>query len=456
MPRPVLPAAGPLRGTATVPGDKSLSHRAALFAPLGDGPARVRGFLRAEDTLRSLAAVRALGADVRDDGCEDGCENGRELLIAPGTFPAPGPAPAGAPRLEIDCGNSGTTARLLLGLLAGRRVRARLDGDASLRSRPMGRVVEPLRALGADIVYLGADGRLPLVVTGAALRGGEHAMGAPSAQVASALLLAALSSSAPVTVRGCRGARDHTPRLLAAMGADLGGWAPDDDAVTLRPGPPLRAVAHDIPADPSSAAFLLGAAALVPGSRVTVPGVLLNPTRCGFLAVLREMGADLAIEAAADAEDGAEPTGAVTVGAGTLRSVRIGGAGRVATLVDELPLLAVLAARARGVTTLRDAAELRVKESDRLAAVAAGLRGLGVAVTEHPDGLDITGEPGGFPAREAVPVDTHGDHRIAMAFAVAGLASRAGVVLDDDACVAVSFPGFFAACAALGREGASG
>ncbi len=452
MPRPVLPAAGPLRGTGIVPGDKSLSHRAALCAPLGDGPARVRGFLRAEDTLRSLAAVRALGADVRDDGCEDG----RELWIAPGTFPAPGAAPEGVPLLEIDCGNSGTTARLLLGLLAGRRVRARLDGDASLRSRPMGRVVEPLRALGAGIVYLGADGRLPLVVTGAALRGGDHAMGAPSAQVASALLLAALSSSAPVTVRGCRGARDHTPRLLAAMGADLGGWEPGDDAVTLRPGPPLRAVGHGIPADPSSAAFLLGAAALVPGSRVTVPGVLLNPTRCGFLAVLREMGADLAVEPDAAAEAGAEPTGAVTVGAGNLRAVRIDGAGRVATLVDELPLLAVLAARARGTTSLRDAAELRVKESDRLAAVAAGLRGLGVAVVEHPDGLDIVGEPEGFPARGTVPVATHGDHRIAMAFAVAGLASRAGVVLDDDACVAVSFPGFFAACAALARAGASG
>jgi 3-phosphoshikimate 1-carboxyvinyltransferase len=168
------------------------------------------------------------------------------------------------------------------------------------------------------------------------------------------------------------------------------------------------------------------------------------------------MGADLAVEPDADAENEAEPTGAVTVGAGSLRAVRIDGAARVATLVDELPLLAVLAARARGVTSLRDAAELRVKESDRLAAVAAGLCGLGVAVAEHPDGLDITGEPEGFPARAAVPVATHGDHRIAMAFAVAGLASRAGVVLDDDACVAVSFPGFFEACAALGRAGASG
>ncbi len=448
MPRPVLPAAGPLRGTARVPGDKSLSHRAALFAPLGDGPARVRGFLRAQDTLRSLAAVRDLGADVRDDG--------RALTIGPGDFPATGRATAGALRLEIDCGNSGTTARLLLGLLAGRRVRALLDGDASLRSRPMGRVVAPLRALGADVAYRGAEGRLPLLVTGAALRGGEHAMASPSAQVASALLLAALSSTAPVTVRGCRGARDHTPRLLAMMGADLGGWAPGDDAVTLRPGPPLRAIDHDIPSDPSSAAFLLGAAALVPGSRVSVPGVLLNPTRGGFLAVLREMGADLAIAPEAGAEAGAEPTAAVTVGAGPLRAVRIEGAGRVATLVDELPLLAVLAARARGTTELRDAAELRVKESDRLAAVAAGLRELGVTVVEHPDGLDIAGEPAGFPARAAATIATHGDHRIAMAFAVAGLASRAGVVLDDDACVAVSFPDFFAACAALEGAGSSG
>ena len=445
MPRPVLPAAGPLLGTASVPGDKSLSHRAALFAPLGDGTARVRGFLRAQDTLRTLAAVRALGADVHDDGTT--------LLIAPGAFPATGPAARGAPLLEIDCGNSGTTARLLLGLLAGRRVRALLDGDASLRSRPMGRVVEALRALGADIAYADAEGRLPAIVTGAALRGGVHAMGAPSAQVASALLLAALSSSEPVTVRGCRGARDHTPRLLAAMGADLAGWEPGADEVSLRPGPPLRAVDHGIPGDPSSAAFLLGAAALVPGSRVTVPGVLLNPTRCGFLAVMREMGADLAV--ATDA-GGAEPTGAVTVSAGALNAVRIDGAARVATLIDELPLLAVLAARARGTSILRDAAELRVKESDRLAAVAAGLRGLGVAVVEHPDGLDIVGEPDGFPAPGPTAVATHGDHRIAMAFAVAGLASRAGIVLDDDDCVAVSFPDFFGVCAALADGGSPG
>ena len=307
--------------------------------------------------------------------------------------------------------------------------------------------MDPLRALGADIAYAGAEGRLPAIVTGAALRGGVHAMGAPSAQVASALLLAALSSSEPVTVRGCRGARDHTPRLLAAMGADLAGWEPGADEVSLRPGPPLRAVDHGIPGDPSSAAFLLGAAALVPGSRVTVPGVLLNPTRCGFLAVMREMGADLAV--ATDA-GGAEPTGAVTVSAGALNAVRIDGAARVATLIDELPLLAVLAARARGTSILRDAAELRVKESDRIAAMANGLSAIGLPVDATADGMRIRGRGG-----EATPfaggvVESRGDHRIAMAFSVAALRARAPIRILDTENVNTSFPGFATLAGSVG------
>lgn len=441
MSRLVPPAAGPLRGTAAVPGDKSISHRAALFAPLADGPVRVRGFLRAADTLRSLAAVRALGAEVRD---RDG-----ELVVSRGRFPDAGPAPADAPLVEIDCGNSGTTTRLLLGLLAGRRVRARLDGDASLRGRPMARVVDPLRELGADIRYEGAEGRLPLTIVGAELRGGEHAMAVPSAQVASALLLAGLTASGPVAVRGCRGARDHTQRLLGAMGADLD---VGEDVVAVRRGAALRAADVDVPGDPSSAAFLLGAALLVPGSEVVVPDMLLNPTRTGFLEALRAMGADLLVRSGAG---GGEPTGSVTARASRLRATEIAGAARVATLVDEVPLLAVLAARADGTTRLRDAAELRVKESDRLAAVAAGLRAFGAEVDEHPDGLDVVGRPAGLAATGPAAIATHGDHRMAMAFATAALASNGGAVLDDDGCVAVSFPEFFSVLERLEQRGGS-
>ena len=441
MTRLVPPAAGPLRGTVAIPGDKSISHRAVLFAPLADGPVRVRGFLRAADTLSSLAAVRALGAEVADDG--------RTLTVSRGRFPDVGAAPPDAPVVAIDCGNSGTTTRLLLGLLAGRRVRARLDGDASLRRRPMARVVEPLRALGADIRYEGEEGRLPLLIVGAALRGGEHALKVPSAQVASALLLAGLAASGPVAVSGCRGARDHTQRLLGAMGADL---ATEPDAAVLRSGAPLRAVDIDVPGDPSSAAFLLGAALLVPGSGISVPNVLLNPTRTGFLDAMREMGADLEVR---PATGGGEPMGTVGARTSLLRGIEIAGAARVATLVDEVPLLAVLAARAAGATRLRDAAELRVKESDRLAATAAGLRALGVRVDESPDGLDIVGNPAGFTTRGPAAIATHGDHRLAMAFAVAALASTGGATLDDEACVAVSFPEFFAVLERLTQRGGS-
>jgi len=427
--RLIPPARGPLRGRLRVPGDKSVTHRALLFAPLADGPCRVRRRLRSEDTDRSLAAVRALGAEVA--GPDD------DLTLAAGAFPPAGPAPAGAPQVDLDCGNSGTTARLLLGLLAGRRVRARLDGDASLRSRPMARVVAPLRAMGARIRFLGEDGRLPLEITGAALRGASHRLTVPSAQVKSALLLAGLAAAGPTAVCGGGGSRDHTERLLRAMGARLE-QDRDADLWRVEPGAPLRPYELDVPGDPSSAAFLLAAAALVPGSDVAVDGVLVNPSRCGFAAVWPGELSRVDGDAAA-----AEPVGALTARHGVLRARDVGGA-VVPALIDEVPVLAVLAARARGVTRFADCADLRHKESDRIAATAAGLRALGVRVDEHPDGLTVHGVPEGFPAPAPARIATRGDHRIAMAFAVAGLASRAGVILDDDACVAVSYPGFFA------------
>ncbi len=433
--RRCLPSTAPLRGRLTVPGDKSVTHRSLLFAPLADGPCRIGLRLAAEDTDRSLEAVRALGAVVREDG--------EDLIIEPGTFPPPGEAPADAPVVDVDCGNSGTTTRLLLGLLAGRRVRARLVGDASLRSRPMARVVEPLRALGADIAYLGEDGRLPLTIRGRALRGGSHAMAVASAQVKSALLLAGLCADGPVTVTGGGLSRDHTERMLRAMGVIVEG---EGDNVSCRPGPPPVSFDLTVPGDPSSAAFPVAAALLVPGSEVVVEGVMLNPTRTGFLDVLECMGADMDVIPTGEAAG--EPVGRIEARAGAMRACEVGG-DAIPTLIDEIPILAVLAARADGTTRFRDAADLRAKESDRIGVTAAGLRALGVEVEEHPDGFSVVGNPGGFPADAPVAVVTHGDHRIAMAFAVAGLASRAGVELDDDACVAVSYPGFFEAMAAL-------
>jgi len=428
-----------LRGTVRVPGDKSVSHRAALFAPLAGGVSRVRGWLEAEDTGRSLAAVAALGAEVRR---EDG-----DLLIGAGGFPGAGVPAPGAPATDIDCGNSGTTARLLLGLLAGRRVRARLDGDASLRSRPMARVVDPLRTMGARIDYEGEEGRLPLRIEGAPLRGADHRLPVASAQLKSALLLAGLCAEGPTSVAGGGASRDHTEKMLAAMGADL---ATGDDLCTLDPGRRLELLDITVPGDPSSAAFLLAAAALVPDSALAVAGMMLNPTRTRFLDVMADMAADLDVRP--DAASAVEPLGAVGARHGSLRACAVGGAG-IPALIDELPLLAVLAARAEGTTRIRNARELRFKESDRIATTAAGLRALGVETVEHEDGLDVTGRPGGFPAEDVARIATHGDHRIAMAFAVAGLASPKGVELDDDACVAVSFPGFFDVLEDLQRGG---
>jgi 3-phosphoshikimate 1-carboxyvinyltransferase len=445
MGRLLRPVAGPLRGRVPVPGDKSISHRVALMAPLAAGPCRARGWLDADDTRRSLEAVRALGAAVeRRDGL---------LTIAAGTFPAAASAAgaATAPELSLDCGNSGTTARLLLGLLAGRRVIARLDGDASLRGRPMARVTDPLAALGARVTWLGEPGRLPLRLEGRALAGGTVRLPVASAQVKSALLLAGLTASGPLTLSGCGATRDHTEWLLRAMGAPLDA-ADRGDTLTARPAGPLRPFDLTVPGDPSSAAFLLAAALLVPGSEVTVDDVLLNPTRAGFLNVIRRMGADLTIRPRPD--DGWEPVGAITVRHRPLRAFTIA-PGEVPSLIDELPILAVLATGAAGESTVTGAAELRLKESDRLAAMGGALRALGVPFVERADGFAVRGPcalrapaaPGH--ADPGVLLATRGDHRVAMSLAVAALVTDGPVTLDDDACVAISFPDFFAALARL-------
>ena len=430
--RRLTPGRGPLRGTARVPGDKSISHRAALLAPLAGGDCRARGWLRSADTLATLEAVGLLGADAALDG--------DDLRVSRGEFPGIGPYGGAGEKVHVDCRNSGTTARLLCGLVAGRDVRVELDGDASLRGRPMARVADPLRGMGAEIEYGGDAGRLPLEIRGAALHGGDVRLPKPSAQIKSALLLAALSTADGIRLSGCGASRDHTERMLAAMGADLETGPEDGGSVVLRPGRPLDPVDITIPGDPSSAAFLVAAALLRPGSELRIPAMGLNPTRTGFLDVLGAMGAEVAVENRRDASG--EPVGDLTVRAGDLRAVSIEAA-QVPTLIDELPILSVLAARAEGTSTIRGASELRVKESDRIAATAVGLRALGVTVEEYPDGLDIVGRPDwGRPGR-VTRIATRGDHRLAMAFATAALGARGEVELDDDACIGVSFPGFF-------------
>jgi 3-phosphoshikimate 1-carboxyvinyltransferase len=408
----------------TVPGDKSIAHRALILAALADGESVLRNVPAGLDVQSTQRALRALGATFRE-------ANGALVVIGcGGALRSPGDA--------IDCGNSGTTIRLLAGALTTRDVDVTLDGDASLRGRPMRRIAEPLAAFGPQIT-LSANGTAPLRVRGnPAAKGADVTVSIASAQVKSAVLLAALGARGTSRVGGAIATRDHTERLLRAFGV-----ACDDDGTSLRVEGPaaLRAIELDVPGDISSAAFLLAAAAPVPGARAVVDDVGLNPTRTAFLDVLRRFGADVTIEPAAD---GPEPRGRVTVNGGVLRAVTIAPA-EVPGLIDELPLVGVLGAFAHGTTTVRGAAELRVKESDRIATFAAAARALGVEVETFDDGFAVRG-----PARfRPGTVVTAGDHRIAMAFAVAARAASIDVELDDPDCMAVSFPGFAAALDAV-------
>lgn len=415
MPLVVAPG-GALRGAVRVPGDKSISHRAVLLGAIARGRTRVDGFLRAEDCLATLRCVRALGVDVEDDG--------ERLVVHGGALREPATA--------LDVGNSGTTIRLLTGILAGQPFPSTLTGDASIRRRPMDRIAEPLRRMGARIS--GRDGgRLaPLTVEGGGLRAIAYTTPVASAQVKSAILLAALFADGETAVTEPSLSRDHTERMLSGFGVAV---ARDGLTVRLR-GPAQPAAAPvTVPGDISSAAFFLTAAAIVPGSAVTVRGVGLNPTRTGLLDVLRAMGA--AVEIANRRDEAGEPAGDVTVRAAALHGTAIGGA-LIPRLIDELPVLAVAASVADGETVIRDAAELRVKESDRIAALARELGGIGARIEAQPDGLAIRGVPKLRGGRAA----SGGDHRVAMALAVAGLRAEAPVTVDDTDCIRTSFPGF--------------
>ena len=417
-------AGAPLTGRIRVPGDKSISHRAFMLSALAVGRSTVSGLLEGEDVLATADALRAMGATIE--------------RTAPGDWTIDGVGVGGLlqPDRALDLGNSGTSTRLLMGLMASHPIRATLVGDASLSRRPMGRVTEPLSLMGAEFT----DDRLPLT-----MRGVCPAVPltwrppVASAQVKSAILLAGLNTPGLTRVEEPVPTRDHTERMLAGFGADLRVEMVDGlRSISVRGEAELRPQDLVVPGDISSAAFLLVAALIVPGSDLVIEGVGVNPTRTGLLTVLRGMGADITMSD--EREDGGEPVADLRVRHSALRGVAVDPA-LAPLMIDEFPILFVAAALADGMTTTTGLHELRVKESDRLSAMATGLRAIGVDVEEHRDGLTIAGS-GGEPLPGGGPVSTLLDHRIAMSFAVAGLASRDGVALDDTDPVATSFPAF--------------
>jgi len=434
-----VPLSGPLRGQTAVPGDKSLSHRALLLASIAAGPSQVDHFLPAGDCQATLRAIRALGIRVE--------ERSPTSLIVHGQ----GLHGLQEPEGVLYCSRSGTTMRLLAGLLAGQPFLSILSGDPQLLRRPMGRVVTPLQNMGATVLGRENDQRPPLALRGGLLRGIDYALPVASAQLKSALLLAGLYAEGPTSLREPGPARDHTERMLTAMGASLeiGPRDGGSGARTLHIEPALELQALDmvVPGDFSSAAFLLAAAALVPGSEVTIQGVGVNPTRTGLLDLLWEMGA--AVTLGEERLAGGEPVADLTVQASELRAVEVGGT-MVVRAIDELPLLAVLATQAQGETTLRDAAELRVKETDRIATTVRELRRLGAQIEGRTDGFVVRGPT---PLRSPVgAVDSHGDHRLAMALTVAGLIAQGETRIQNVACVTDSYPGFPETLRRLGAQ----
>jgi 3-phosphoshikimate 1-carboxyvinyltransferase len=421
--------------TIRVPGDKSISHRALMLAPLAEGTSRIRGLAYGADVRATAVAMRALGASATHP-----LEAGAPLEVV-------GPVELRSPSSAIDCGNSGTTARLLIGLIAGSSVSATLDGDDSLRRRPMARVVDPLRRAGGALRELGESGHLPIEIDGRALTAIEHESEVASAQVKSALLLAGLASRVPVTVIEPGASRDHTERMLRAMGARVAG-EPVERGVRVScepPAGPLKPIDLSVPGDFSAAAFWLALAVLGGcGDEVRVEGVGLNPGRTGFLRALQAMGASCDVVTTHD--EAGEPVGDAAARPSTLRGAEIAPEW-VPSLIDEIPILACVASRAVGTTVIRGARELRVKESDRIAALHSNLVSLGVSSRELPDGLEIEG--GGGALRGTV--EARGDHRIAMAFAVLGAVPGNSIAVDDRTCVQVSYPGFWEELARVAR-----
>ncbi len=419
---------GQLRGAITVPGDKSISHRAVMLASIAQGRSQIRNWLAAGDTEATLGAMRDLGAQIER-------HDASTLTIEGGPLrPSPNP---------LNLMNAGTGIRLLAGIMVGQPFASVLDGSEQLRRRPMRRITEPLTRMGADIEA--TEGCCPMTIRPATLKGTRYDMPVASGQVKSALLLAGLFADSPTTVTQPGPARDHTERMLSAMGVRIDAQDEAGNCLTLHPNGQLNPLDITVPGDPSSAAFPLVAGLLVPGSDLTIAGVDLNPTRIGLLDVLGEMGADFAISNRS--KQAGEPVGDIRVKSSALRGVDIGGE-TVVRMIDEFPILMVAATQAEGVTTVRDARELRVKETDRIAVMAAELRKLGAVIEEREDGFRIVGPQ----QLSGGQVDGHDDHRIAMSLTIAGLIAAEGAIVTDAACAADSFPGFaetLAGCGAL-------
>ncbi len=428
MKRLVVKKSGSLKGDLRAPGDKSISHRAVIFGSIAEGETEIRGLLRGEDSLNTLRAFRTMGVSIREEG---------NRIIIRGA----GLSGLQEPEGIIDMGNSGTGMRLLAGLLAGRDFFSVLTGDEYLCRRPMGRITRPLRAMGASILGR-EEGRLaPLAIRGGGLRGMEYCSPVSSAQVKSALLLAGLSASGRTTVTEPALSRDHTERMLRQFGYAVEG---EGTTVSLQGGGTLTPCPVEVPADFSSAAFFLVAASLIEKSQVVLQEVGVNPTRVGLLKILNRMGAQIRV---ARKEGGEEPIADLYVEGADLQGTTVLPE-EVPSTIDEFPILCVAAAFARGETKITGAAELRVKETDRIRAMAGNLRAVGAEVEEYEDGLAISGRemlPGGV-------CNSFGDHRIAMAMAVAGLRCEKGVTIEDVACIGTSFPGFQEALQRVSRE----
>lgn len=408
-----------LRGEIRVPGDKSISHRSIMFGSIAEGTTRVSGFLRGEDALATLEAFRAMGVRIEDDG---------ETV----TIEGKGLHGLSEPTDVLDCGNSGTSMRLLTGLLAGQSFFSVLSGDKYLRARPMKRVVGPLSRMGARI--LGRDGgeKAPLAIQGSKLKGIEYDSPVSSAQVKSAIMLAGLYAEGETVVREPHLSRDHSERMLRAFGAKVESF---EGGVRVFGGPQLKGRDIVVPGDISSAAFFMVAASVVPGSELLIKGVGINPTRTGIIDILKGMGADL--ELLNQRDETGEPVADILVRSAKLKAMEISGE-VVPRAIDEFPAICVAASLAEGNTVIKGAAELRVKETDRIAAMADNLRRAGVEVVETADGMEIAG----VAALKACAADSFGDHRIAMSMTVAGLTAEGETSVSDVECINTSFPGF--------------
>ena len=410
-----------VRDTVRVPGDKSISHRSLILAALSDGTGAISGLLRSADVESTAAVLTALGVRIESDGNIVTVHGRglRGLLI---------------PERPLDCGNSGTTGRLMSGVLAAHPFDSKLIGDASLSRRPMRRATEPLEKMGARFTFENGDDGLPLTIHGGTLASIGWESHTSSAQIKSAILLAALNAQVGASVTEPHRSRDHTERMLAARGVPI---VVDGNSISIGAARSMLARDTHVPGDPSSAAFFVALAAMSPGRTIDLPGVCVNPTRTGFLDIVQRMGALVSLHESADS--GGEPTATIrATGTDSLYAVTVG-SNEIPSMIDEIPMLACLAARAHGETVISGAGELRLKESDRIGAVVRNLRAIGVDADERPDGMVIRGSR----APLAGSIETHGDHRLAMAFGVLGAISGNSIDIAAPECVAVSYPAFW-------------